>query len=407
MTEWLIQQLIQQQGPLCLVLVTLMVMEHFFTARIGIRLMYKLWWMVPVVLLMANLPIPGISLPANSFTRYVVSGSVAVNVSQNTVWLGLWAAGASCIALYLITQYSQLARSIDKPMTGIKNTWFARRATTPMLFGLFAPRILLPASFTRLFCPVQQQLVLEHENTHRRHGDHLWNALALIIVTAFWFNPLVWLALRSFRINQELACDNQVLRQKSPQEKLLYAKALVACAEQNSSYLTTYPTFGEKSTMLKRLNLINKPNSASKVAGVAALAVAAILTTHTALANLPASDVQADKVNLATPVKRVPPVYPDSAALANQEGFVTLQFDITETGATDNIKVVKSSPAGVFDSSAVKAMEQWQYKPRVQSGKAQRQTGILVQLDFKLATDDDESAVNRQDIEKISVAKTK
>ena len=37
MTEWLIQQLIQQQGPLCLVLVTLMVMEHFFTARIGIR----------------------------------------------------------------------------------------------------------------------------------------------------------------------------------------------------------------------------------------------------------------------------------------------------------------------------------------------------------------------------------
>ena len=403
MTEWLIQQ----QGPLCLVLVALMIMEHFFTAKIGIRLMYKLWWMVPVVLLMANLPIPVISLPANSFTRYIVSGSIPVNVSQNAVWLGLWVAGASCIALYLISQYAQLARSVSKPMAGMKNTWFARRATTPMLFGLFAPRILLPASFTRLFCPVQQQLVLEHENTHRRHGDHIWNALALVILTVFWFNPLVWLALRSFRINQELACDNQVLRQKSPQEKLLYAKALVACAEQNSSYLTTYPTFGEKSTMLKRLNLINKPNSATKVAGVAALAVAAILTTHTALANLPASDIQADKVNLATPVKRVPPVYPASAALANQEGFVTLQFDITETGATANIKVVKSSPAGVFDTSAVKAMKQWQYKPRVQGGKAQRQTGILVQLDFKLAADDDESALNRQDIEKISVAKTK
>ena len=403
MTEWLIQQ----QGPLCLVLVALMIMEHFFTAKIGIRLMYKLWWMVPVVLLMANLPIPVISLPANSFTRYIVSGSVPVNVSQNAVWLGLWVAGASCIALYLISQYAQLARSVSKPMAGMKNTWFARRATTPMLFGLFAPRILLPASFTRLFCPVQQRLVMEHENTHLRHGDHVWNALALIIVTVFWFNPLVWLSLRSFRISQELACDNQVLRQKSPQEKFLYAKALVACAEQNSSYLTTYPTFGEKSTMLKRLNLINKPNSATKVAGVAALAVAAILTTHTALANLPASDIQADKVNLATPVKRVPPVYPASAALANQEGFVTLQFDITETGATANIKVVKSSPAGVFDTSAVKAMKQWQYKPRVQGGKAQRQTGILVQLDFKLAADDDESALNRQDIEKISVAKTK
>lgn len=403
MTEWLLQQ----QGPLCLVLLTLMVMEHFFTAKIGIRLMYKLWWMVPAVLLITNLPIPAISLPANSLTRYVVSGSLSVTVPQNVIWLGLWALGVSTITVYLLSQYSQLARSVENPLTDSKNTWFARRATTPMLFGVLAPRILLPASFTQLFCPVQQQLVLEHENTHLRHGDHLWNALALTIVTVFWFNPLVWLALRSFRINQELACDNQVLRQKSPQEKLLYAKALVACAEQNSSYLTTYPTFGEKSTMLKRLNLINKPNSASKFAGVAALAVAAILTTHTALANLPTSDIQADKVNLATPVKRVSPVYPVSAAQANQEGFVTLQFDITETGATDNIKVVKSSPAGVFDSSAVKAMEQWQYKPRVQSGKAQRQTGILVQLDFKLATDDDESAVNRQDIEKINVAKTK
>ena len=403
MTEWLLQQ----QGPLCLVLLTLMVMEHFFTAKIGIRLMYKLWWMVPAVLLITNLPIPAISLPANSFTRYVVSGSLSVTVPQNVIWLGLWALGVSTITVYLLSQYSQLARSVENPLTDSKNTWFARRATTPMLFGVLAPRILLPASFTQLFCPVQQQLVLEHENTHLRHGDHLWNALALTIVTVFWFNPLVWLALRSFRINQELACDNQVLSQKSPQEKLLYAKALVACAEQNSSYLTTYPTFGEKSTMLKRLNLINKPNSASKFAGVAALAVAAILTTHTALANLPASDIQADKVNLATPVKRVSPVYPVSAAQANQEGFVTLQFDITETGATDNIKVVKSSPAGVFDSSAVKAMEQWQYKPRVQSGKAQRQTGILVQLDFKLATDDDENAANNPDIEKINVAKAK
>lgn len=401
MTEWLIQQ----QSPLCLVLVALMIMEHFFTAKIGIRLMYKLWWMVPVVLLMTNLPIPSISMPANSFTRYIVSSSVPINLSQNAVWLGLWVAGASSIALYLISQYAQLARSVSNPMTGIKNTWFARRATTPMLFGLLAPKILLPASFTRLFCPVQQQLVLEHENTHLRHGDHLWNALALAILTVFWFNPLVWLALRSFRINQELACDNQVLRQKSPQEKLLYAKALVACAEQNSSHLTTYPTFGEKSTMLKRLNLINKPNSASKVAGLAALAVVVILTTHTALANLPASDIQADNVNLATPVKRVPPIYPASAALANQEGFVTLQFDITETGATDNIKVVKSSPAGVFDISAVKAMKQWQYKPRVQGGKAQRQTGILVQLDFKLATDEDESAANNQDIENIKISK--
>ncbi len=94
------------------------------------------------------------------------------------------------------------------------------------------------------------------------------------------------------------------------------------------------------------------------------------------------------KVNEASPIAHVSPTYPEAAAKANTEGFVVLQFDITETGATDNVTVVESSPEGVFDKSASSALKQWQYKPRVQNGKALRQTGLLVQLDYKLSSDD-------------------
>jgi len=93
------------------------------------------------------------------------------------------------------------------------------------------------------------------------------------------------------------------------------------------------------------------------------------------------------KVNEASPISHVSPDYPEAAAKANTEGYVVLQFDITETGTTDNITVVKSSPEGVFDKSASSALKQWQYKPRVQNGQALRQTGLLVQLDYKLSSD--------------------
>lgn len=94
--------------------------------------------------------------------------------------------------------------------------------------------------------------------------------------------------------------------------------------------------------------------------------------------------VEASKINDANPVKRVEPLYPQEAVTNEQEGSVVLQFDITPTGATDNIRIVKSTPEGVFDDSARNALLQWEYKPRIQGGTAQRQSGLLVQLDYKL-----------------------
>lgn len=403
MTDWLIQQ----QGPLSVALLLLIALEHFATARIGIKLMYRLWLIVPVTLVVNNLPGEVLSVSSDSITRYVVGMSPAVKVSQGDLLFTLWAVGASINASLIIFQYWQLARSATKPVPGNGNAWFSQLASTPMLFGFVAPKILLPEYFTERLSHTQQQMVIEHEHTHMQRFDHVWNLVALIIATLFWFNPLVWVATRSYRINQELACDSLVLQNKSETEKLLYAKALVTCAEHTSFQLTTYPTFGEKSTMIKRLNLIIKPLKASKVVGVAAIAAVTLLIANTALANLPDNGVKADKVNLAVPVKRVAPLYPPQAAEQNIEGSVVLQFDITETGATDNITIVEAKPDGVFGKNAIKALKQWQYKPRIQGGKAQRQTGILVQLDFKLGGDMAANDLGYKDVEKINVAKSK
>lgn len=66
------------------------------------------------------------------------------------------------------------------------------------------------------------------------------------------------------------------------------------------------------------------------------------------------------------------------------EGWVHMSFDITESGSTDNITILESSPSGKFDNEAVKALSKWKYKPKVVYGTAVRQTDLKVQLDFVL-----------------------
>ncbi|MCU7553349.1 M56 family metallopeptidase [Alteromonas sp. ASW11-19] len=398
MTDWLVQQ----QALLSVTLIVLMVLEHIGTPKLGARLAYVLWLAVPLTLLAGNLPLPDMPAVSGTFSRYVVGVTPQASVTQLNLFGTIWGLGAVSVLSFVAVHYVRLARAVGVSQGDHRATYYCKAISSPLLFGFVQPKILLPENFSTQYSPRQQQLIIEHERVHARRFDRLWNFLALCVATLFWFNPLVWLALRSFRINQELACDQQVLATKPDADKLLYAKALVQCAEHSSAPVGFYPTFGEKSTMLKRLNLIKRPGVTNKAVAFASLLILGTVTASAALANLPTQHIDAAKINKAAPVKRVSPVYPDGALTRNQEGSVVLQFDITESGHTDNIHIVKSHPAGVFDSSAEEALSQWQYKPRIQGGQPQRQSGLLVQLDFKLGPDDEEKDTQSK-LEKISV----
>ncbi len=86
----------------------------------------------------------------------------------------------------------------------------------------------------------------------------------------------------------------------------------------------------------------------------------------------------------ATPIVRIEPKFPAKAARDGISGWVQLSFDINELGGVENVKVINAEPRRVFDREARKALQRWKYKPRVEDGKAIRQTGLQVQLDFNL-----------------------
>ncbi|MCX6953665.1 MAG: hypothetical protein NTV51_16060 [Verrucomicrobia bacterium] len=81
----------------------------------------------------------------------------------------------------------------------------------PMTWGLRQPLILLPAEAAG-WSPDRQRMVLLHELAHIQRRDFASTLLVRFVCALYWFNPLVWLAARRLRLEQERACDDLVLR---------------------------------------------------------------------------------------------------------------------------------------------------------------------------------------------------
>src|SRR5690606_1679044 len=58
-------------------------------------------------------------------------------------------------------------------------------------------------------------------------------------------------------------------------------------------------------------------------------------------------------------VRYVAPEYPDRALSQRITGSVTVEFLVRANGETDEVRVIESEPAGVFDRSAIAAVRRW------------------------------------------------
>jgi TonB family protein len=73
--------------------------------------------------------------------------------------------------------------------------------------------------------------------------------------------------------------------------------------------------------------------------------------------------------NQLTLVKSVQPPYPPKAEKTGVEGWVELDFTVTETGTVQDVAVNAAKPPGVFEAAATAALLQWRFKPLVRDAK--------------------------------------
>lgn len=58
-----------------------------------------------------------------------------------------------------------------------------------------------------------------------------------------------------------------------------------------------------------------------------------------------------------------PPKYPAEAARKGIEGYVKLEYDISENGKPVNISVTESYPSTIFEQAAIYSLRGWQFEP--------------------------------------------
>jgi beta-lactamase regulating signal transducer with metallopeptidase domain len=234
-------------------------------------------WLIPAVgvLLPTRPPRPEtvletIQLPGAEVSRGFYSAVEAWEAPTAIPWVTLWLVGVGVwLAVQLVRSVrfrrTLLASAVPfvpsslglKALLDRHGFDDARVLTTtlpgaPFVAGLFNARVFLPADFERRFSVQEQQWILVHELTHVRRGDLWARLIAEGFRAVFWFNPLMHLAVRLLREDQEYACDQAVVSRCTAEERYRYGRALVlgASAESRPSFATFFRNNKERYAML-------------------------------------------------------------------------------------------------------------------------------------------------------------
>ena len=83
---------------------------------------------------------------------------------------------------------------------------------SPMTIGVFRPIILLP-SMAHLWSKEQLMATFMHELAHVDRHDYLTYVCTQVVCIIYWMNPFAWMAKAQMRLEQEKACDDEVVQQ--------------------------------------------------------------------------------------------------------------------------------------------------------------------------------------------------
>jgi len=96
-------------------------------------------------------------------------------------------------------------------------------------------------------------------------------------------------------------------------------------------------------------------------------------------------------------VKEVAPDYPDNARENRVEGRIIIEYTISEEGHPVDVRIVESTPPGVFDAVAINAIHQWRYIPARRAGRATEIEEAEAVFEFRM-TDGEPDVEQMQDI---------
>ncbi len=206
---------------------------------------------------------------------------------------------------------------------------------SPMLIGILRPAIVVPGGTLRRLSPPELAMVLGHELAHIRRGDLLWNLVAAVVRSLFFFNPLVWLSQRRLNLAQEVAADElAILRQHG--DPVSYGKLLVSVISKlgPSRLIPTMSmgTAGSLQSLTRRLVAMANIGRASRAVIVSSgVILAATVLLGIVPWRLVAAEPKDTKEQQVANVDAVPHANPAITPFTPNENHRVISVDVSET----------------------------------------------------------------------------
>ena len=191
----------------------------------------------------------------------------------------VWLLGMAAMIAYGLVSYLRLRKKLSVSLRQDGRIYICDEISSPFVLGLFRPRIYLPSGLSQAAKPY----VLAHEQAHLRHGDALWKFLGFLLLSVYWFHPLVWAAYALFCRDLEMACDERAVTGMDDRQRQDYACTLLLCAAPKGSLSVCPVAFSQNSIKARIRNLLQKKNArlwAGLLALIAALVVILCFATN-------------------------------------------------------------------------------------------------------------------------------
>ena len=120
----------------------------------------------------------------------------------------VWLAGMTVMLIYALVSYLRLRHRVIVSINERDNIWLCDQIDSPFILGMFRPRIYMPSGMAE----EQAAYVIAHEQAHLYRHDHWWKPVGFLLLSVYWFNPLIWVAYILLSRDIELACDEKVIR---------------------------------------------------------------------------------------------------------------------------------------------------------------------------------------------------
>ena len=187
--------------------------------------------------------------PLDQVVNPVISTSFAPEPSASAnplqilipVAANLWLLGVIIMLTYTAISYLTLRRKLRTAVIMRSNIFQCETVSSPFVLGIVKPRIYLPYTMDGK----NLDHVVAHEQAHIRRKDHWWKPLGFLLLTVYWFNPLMWVAYILLCRDIELACDEKVIAELGNEQRADYTQALVACAVNRRMIAACPLAFGE------------------------------------------------------------------------------------------------------------------------------------------------------------------